>query len=154
MILVLLLICLLIFAVGAFMLDRADDSFFALGAVSTTIGVIGTVVSIIALVVLAIDVSSLSVVDERIAMYQEENTRIETQIAEVVTQYQKYETDIFESVSKENAITYVTLYPELKSDSLVQAQIETYVANNEKIKALKDNAIHGSVYRWWLYFGK
>ena len=56
-------------------------------------------------------------------------------------------------VSPESAVTMVSLYPELKSDSLVQAQIEVYVENNKTIKYLKDKQIKGDVYRWWLYFG-
>lgn len=48
----------------------------------------------------------------------------------------------------------VALYPELKSDTLVQSQIEVYVENNKAIKELKSSAINASVYRWWLYFGE
>lgn len=111
------------------------------------------VVALIATILLGIDVKSLSVIDDRIEMYQEENARIEQQIADVVEQYQKYETDIFMEVAPESAVSMVALYPELKSDSLVQAQIEVYVANNNMIKDLKDQQIKGDVYRWWLYFG-
>lgn len=111
------------------------------------------VVALIATISLGIDVKQLSVIDDRIEMYQEENTRIEQQIADVVEQYQKYETDIFMEVAPESAVSMVALYPELKSDSLVQAQIEVYVANNNMIKDLKDQQIKGDVYRWWLYFG-
>ena len=91
--------------------------------------------------------------DERLVMYEEENARIEEQVASVVTQYQKYETDIFTEVKPESAMTLVSLYPELKSDALVQSQIELYTANNEKIKELREEKIQAKVYRWWLYFG-
>ena len=56
-------------------------------------------------------------------------------------------------VAPESAVTMVSLYPELKSDSLVQAQIEVYAENNKIIKDLRDQQIKGNVYRWWLYFG-
>jgi hypothetical protein len=59
----------------------------------------------------------------------------------------------FTEVSPDSAITLVSLYPELKADELVKKQIEVYVANNEKIKELKEKKIMGNVYRWWLYFG-
>lgn len=110
------------------------------------IGIVGGIIT-------GIFVSQLSVIDDRIEMYQEENAHIEQQIADVVEQYQKYETDIFMEVAPESAVSMVALYPELKSDSLVQAQIEVYVANNNMIKDLKDQQIKGDVYRWWLYFG-
>jgi hypothetical protein len=45
------------------------------------------------------------------------------------------------------------MYPDLKADTLVQKQIETYVANNNTIKELRTDKINGKVYRWWLYFG-
>ena len=86
-------------------------------------------------------------------MYQEENSKIEEQIAETVKQYQQHETDIFTEVTPDSSITLVALYPELKSDTLVQSQIEVYVNNNEKVKSLKESKINGSIYRWWLYFG-
>lgn len=109
--------------------------------------------SLVAILFLSGSVSKLSVIDDRIAMYQEENAKIETQITEVVKQYQEYETDIFAEVNPNSAITLVSLYPELKSDSLVNSQIEVYVSNNQKIKELREEEIEGKVKRWWLYFG-
>ena len=122
-------------------------------SVSGGIGFLFSIIAFIAIIILGIHVKSLSVIDSRIEMYEEENARIEQQIADVVEEYQKYETDIFMEVSPESAVTMVSLYPELKSDSLVQAQIEVYVENNKTIKYLKDKQIKGDVYRWWLYFG-
>lgn len=122
-------------------------------SVSAGIGFLFSIIAFITIIILGIHVKSLSVIDSRIEMYEEENARIEQQIADVVEEYQKYETDIFMEVSPESAVTMVSLYPELKSDSLVQAQIEVYVENNKTIKYLKDKQIKGDVYRWWLYFG-
>ena len=118
-----------------------------------TFGLILSVCFFVAIIVLGFVVKSLSVIDDRIAMYEEENARIEQQVADVVDKYKKYETDIFREVAPESAVTMVSLYPELKSDSLVQAQIEVYTENNKTIKDLRDQQIKGSVYRWWLYFG-
>ena len=122
-------------------------------SVSGGIGFLFSIIAFIAIIILGIHVKSISVIDDRIEMYEEENTRIEQQIADVVEGYQKYETNIFMEVAPESAVTMVSLYPELKSDSLVQAQIEVYVENNKTIKYLKDKQIEGDVYRWWLYFG-
>ena len=116
-------------------------------------GFLFSIIAFIIIIILGIHVKSLSVIDSRIEMYEEENARIEQQIADVVEESQTYETDIFMEVSPESAVTMVSLYPELKSDSLVQAQIEVYVENNKTIKYLKDKQIKGDVYRWWLYFG-
>ena len=122
-------------------------------SVSGGIGFLFSIIAFITIIILGIHVKSISVIDYRIEMYEEENIRIEQQIADVVEEYQKYETDIFMEVAPESAVTMVSLYPELKSDSLVQTQIEVYVENNKTIKYLKDKQINGDVYRWWLYFG-
>ena len=111
------------------------------------------IMTLIAGIWLGASVTKLSVIDEQIEMYQEENTRIEEQIADVVQQYQEYESGIFADVASESSITLLSLYPELKADALVQSQIDIYVANNEKIKSLKEQQIDGNVKRWWLYFG-
>ena len=145
-------ICILMI-VGGFILDKktgADsDICFGISGIGMVVGFF----ALVGLIVVGVNVKSLSVIDDRIAMYEEENARIEQQIADVVEQYQKYETDIFREVAPESAVTMVSLYPELKSDSLVQAQIEVYTENNKTIRDLRDKQIKGNVYRWWLYFG-
>lgn len=109
--------------------------------------------ALIATIVLISNVRALNVIDDKIAMYEAQNTKIEEQIAEVVQEYMEYESGVFTEVSSDSAITLVSLYPELKSDALVASQIELYVENNQKITSLMEKKINGSVTRWWLYFG-
>ena len=150
MILLIFGICILMVVGGSILYDKFDtDAYCYLAILGFALGF----VSFIAIITLGIHVKSLSVIDDRIAMYEEENARIERQVADVVEQYQQYETDIFREVAPESAVTMVSLYPELKSDSLVQAQIEVYTENNKTIRDLRDKQIKGNVYRWWLYFG-
>lgn len=152
MILVILAICLVLI-VGGCIIYNVSYNFEEVGAV---VGGVGTLCGVIALIVtsfFAIEVSQLAVVDDKIAMYQEENAKIEMQIAEAVEKYQDYESGIFGEVAPETSITFVSLYPELKADTLVQKQIAVYVENNDKIKNLKETQINGKIYRWWLYFG-
>lgn len=148
MILVILGVSILLIILGL-ILDPDDFGILPCGA-----GIIGFLVSLIAMIILAIEVSGLAVIDNKIEMYQEENTKIEEQISTMVEQYQNYETEIFTEVKPESSMTLVALYPELKSDTLVQEQIKIHTANNQKIKELKERKINGSVTRWWLYFGK
>lgn len=118
-------------------------------------GISGLVGGVVLLVTICISVSVVddTKLDDKITMYTAENAIIEQQIADCVERYQQYEQGVFENVSPTDAVTVVTLYPELKSDTLVQAQIETYVENNNKIKSLKEKKIDASVRKWWLYFG-
>ena len=151
MILVIFGVSIGLILLGVYLIEACNSEIRS-GA-SLAFGIFGLIASLIVLVILIVCVTNLNVIDDKIAMYQEENTKIEEQIAEIVKQYQQYETDIFTEVSPDSSITLVALYPELKSDTLVQSQIDVYVKNNEKIKSLKENKISGSVYRWWLYFG-
>lgn len=151
MIIVIFLICVAILVLGGWLCYECDCEIA--GGITMTCGVIGGVVSFIALIILLINVSGLKAIEPKIKMYQTENANIENQIAECVKEYQKYETEIFTEVAPDSAITLVALYPDLKADELVKKQIEIYIANNEKIKELKEKKIMGNVYRWWAYFG-
>ena len=77
-----------------------DWSYFVLNAVGGIISAIAMLVTIC----LCIDVSGLAVIDDKIAMYQEENTRIEEQISVTISQYQNYETEIFTDLKPESSI--------------------------------------------------
>ena len=150
MILVILGICIIATILSGIFSSKTDGGtafvFFLLSGC-------GLVISLLATIKLGVNVSELSVIDSKITMYQEENTKIEQQIANVVAQYQQYETKTFTTIAPENSMTLITLYPELKSDKLVQKQINIYVDNNKKIKILKEKQINGKVLKWWLYFG-
>ena len=102
---------------------------------------------------LGISVSNGRIVDEKIAMYQEENTKIEKQIDTLVSNYMNYESDTYEKFKSESSITLVSMYPELKSDKLVEEQISVYEENNKKIREFKEDKIDLKVKKWWLYFG-
>lgn len=151
MIIVFVLVAIGLFVAGLLLDGGCDDG---LGFVACFFSGLLFIACLIAGFVLSVQVSNLKVIDQRIEMYQEENAKIEQQISESVKQYQEYESEIFTEVAPESAITLVALYPELKSDTLVQKQIEVYLENNEKIKDLKEDKITGSVKRWWLFFGK
>jgi hypothetical protein len=151
MIIVIFLVCIGLICLGYWLYDRCHME--ATGGVILGVGVCGAIISTIAIICLAIEASSFTVIDAKIEMYQDENTKIESQIAECIEQYQQYETDIFTEVAPESSVTLVALYPELKSDTLVSKQIDIYLENNKIIKKLKETKINGDVVRWWLYFG-
>lgn len=152
MILVILAVAIILTVVGAIIFEKSFDFEFLGGCIITT-GIVLLIISFIVTICLLLCVSDLFVIDQKIEMYEEENARIESQLAETVAQYQQYEKEIFTEVSPESSVQLVSMYPELKADTLVQKQIETYVANNNTIKELKAEKISGKVYRWWLYFG-
>ena len=93
-------------------------------------------------------------IDDKIAMYQEENAAIEESINVTVTGYMDFEASTYGELKDTDAINLVSLFPELQSDTLVQKQIEVYVTNNDIIKELKEEKINLSKLKWKLYFGR
>lgn len=87
-------------------------------------------------------------------MYQEENAKIESDMKDLVSNYMSYEKDTLSTFKSDSSMTLISLYPELKSDTLVQRQLDIYVENNKKIKELKEKNVYKSTMAWWLYFGK
>ena len=102
---------------------------------------------------LGFSMSNGRVMDEKITMYQEENNKIEKQLDTLVSNYMNYESNTYEKFKSESSVTLVSMYPELKSDKLVEEQISVYEENNKKIRELKEDKINLKVKKWWLYFG-
>lgn len=94
------------------------------------------------------------VIPNKIAMYQEENAIIEERVSSTVAKYMEYEKDIiYEIAPSDDAMTLISLYPELSSDELIKEEINVYVSNNNKIRELKDKELNKSIYKFLLYFG-
>jgi len=92
-------------------------------------------------------------IQERISLYETENAEIDSQICEIVEGYKSYEKETFEKISNKSANVLVELYPDLKSNELVQKQMEIYMSNKNKVVSLQEDLINQKPLRWWLYFG-
>ena len=92
-------------------------------------------------------------IDDRIAVYQEENTNIEKDIVAIVKQYQEHEAEVFNMSEISSSVTLVQMYPELKSNDMVLKQIKIFNENNKTIKILKSKKIDYEKARFMLYFG-
>lgn len=92
-------------------------------------------------------------VDQKIEMYQEENQNIETKVKQTVQAYMNYEQETYKDlIETADLQTIIMTYPELNSNELVKAEIETYKENNNKIKELKEKAIDKKVMGFWYFF--
>lgn len=117
--------------------------------------------AILAVVVLVFDCifgfnlfSKSYTIPKQIAMYEEENQRIEEKISATVEKYMQYEQNIIYDISSEDdTMALISLYPDLKSDQLIQSEIDTYIQNNNTIKELKASMINVSIYKFLVYFG-
>ena len=94
------------------------------------------------------------VIPSQIAMYEEENTRIEEKVRDTVSKYMEYEGGvIMEIAPDDDAMSLISLYPDLKTDQLISEEIGVYIANNNQIKKLRAEQAEQASYKWWLYFG-
>lgn len=156
MLLVIVTVCIVTFVVGMYLQDKmcnwAGDFGYILCMFSGITGVIAGLATVILFCEVILGGTS-DMIAEKITMYELENAKIEDQIETIVEDYMEYESDIFEKDGRD-VIAYVSLYPDLKSDELVQSQIDIYVQNNQKIKELKEYAITSRLTHWWLYFGE
>lgn len=109
----------------------------------------------IGIIFCGIQLSERMIIDDKISLFMEENTKIEQQIFDIVEGYKEYESGVFRDVSESvDPAVVVSLYPELKSDELVKPQIELYISNNAAIKELQLDKLRLKPIAWWLYFGE
>lgn len=116
-------------------------------------GGLATLAVVIVMIVGGVIVSKDKTIDRKIAMYQEENIKIETQVTTTVEKYLEHEYQIFDSLQGEDIQTLLVVYPEINSNELVKRQVEIFVENNNKIKKLKEEKLNIEVWRFWVYFG-
>lgn len=128
-----------------------DDSPY--GYIGSIFGGLLSLVSFIVLLVGGVTISKGRVIDQKITMYEEENARIEYNITESVEKYLEHEYNIYDSLQGDNIEVLLVAYPQIKSDTLVEKQLEIFISNNDKIKQLKEERLNIQVWRFWVYFG-
>lgn len=118
-------------------------------------GILGFIVCTIAIAFLTTKVVGQRTINQKLEMYQEENTTIETKVKETVRAYMDYEKETYTNlIESADLTTLLVKYPKLNSNELVKEEIKTYKENNKQIKTLKEQKINITIYKWWLYFGK
>lgn len=100
-----------------------------------------------------VQINSAKKINAQIAMYAEENAKIESQVTTAVEKYLEHEFNVYESLQGESLETLVIAYPELNSNELVKKQVEIFVENNKQIKKLKNKKLNINTWRFIVYFG-
>lgn len=152
MLIVFCIILIALIAIGLIINEFVDTP---VGSFLSLIFSVSLVICIIVGICMMDDIAEGKVIDEKIAVYEQENEKIETAIDVLVKEYMTQEEKIMiKTANKESLITLVQLYPDLKSNDLVKKQMDIYVNNNKKIKKLKTKKLNISKTKWWLYLGK
>ena len=153
-----LLVMFIIAAVVLGIFVSKSDPYESKGFALTFAMVVCILISIglgIACSILWSEVATEFTIDQKIEMYQTENDRIETEIDMIVKEYMSHEKETFASVSPDSdTMVLISLFPDLKSDALVQQQMELHARNAAEIKRLKESKIDLAVKKWLLYFGR
>ena len=151
MIILLIILNIVVISIAIHGYNKSDwdkeDTYMYLGVGST----ISLFIMILTLIILIF--SYPYNIDTKLAMYEEENTEIEERIKATVQSYKEYEQETFNKiVEKADLQTLILKFPELNSNELVRAEIETFKENNTKIKNLKEAQIDKDIIGWWLFF--
>lgn len=164
MLIILFVVFLIMIIIGAKLYKIGDENlseglvFFS--CLGTIFGCICEFVTVIAIIINCVNISQLKVSDKKIAMYEEENNNIQNSISEIVENYKNYEKNTYSEslknidINNKDIVVLTQLYPDLKSNEMVNTQIQIYQENNKKIKELKENKLNYEVSKWWLYFGQ
>ena len=158
MLIILLIIFITMIGLGIYFGNRSDwddglpISLVVVGAISTCIVFIVTLAAINKVV-------SRQAMEQKIIICEEENESIEQEVKAIITTYIEYEENIYsgikiEDYSGEKLLLLTQLYPELKTNTLIQSQLDLHKENSDEIKALRKELVNSQVWCWWLYFGK
>lgn len=109
-------------------------------------------ISIAGLILFSVNYIGIITIEDKIKLYETENIKIEEQISTITENYKNWESDTYEKFENESPTVLISLFPELKSNELVNKQITIYVENNQKIKQLKEKRLDYKIYGWWLSF--
>lgn len=156
MLIVLIAIGIIGIITGIIMLKKMYDEVY--GGATILICALILVSSIIASLVLTTELVEGRCIPEKVEMYEEENAKIEADVAIAIETYMTHEGQTMDNASKRiepgSSLTIIAAYPELRSSELVAESIRIHNENNQKIKSLRDDLIDLRAIRWWLYFGE
>lgn len=145
--LVLAIIILVIFIRLHIRYSTQTAFFFSISCMFGTVAIL----LLIPILLLVSQLSEESVLDEKIAIYQEENVAIEQHIDKLIKNQPEYDKDLFSDL---NSISLVPLFSELKSDPFIHQQLDAYASNCTVLQTLKKEKTNMSKIKWLLYFGK
>lgn len=92
-------------------------------------------------------------IDSRLAVLEEQNTTVLTQVEPLVQQALNYESSAYQDLKLDvnKLIIFAQMYPELKANSFLNKQIDIILVNQEEIKQLKLDKAALNAYHFWLW---
>lgn len=148
---------LLAIALGLVLLvEIIDGSTNKFGFLAVVPGVLGTIFAIIFGIWTLwniIVVASGFGIQEKIQIYEDQNTQIEQSIDAAVKAYCEHEQITYVQMSDGAVALVAAAYPELASSELVKTQMEVWTSNSNELKDLKSDLVDFHRAQYFLYFG-
>lgn len=116
------------------------------------LGYLGTFIFLIPFVGVLLSSNQYAYSDEKAAIYELENIKIENQILNASKQILKDKNINTEELSTDNIISLVYTIPELQSNKFIKDSLEKYNENNNQILHFKEQKMEKRKYDWLLYF--
>ena len=147
MLYILLVIGVILLIIGA----ASDDE--VLSIIGATIFIVFLAVTAIAIGVYNYDKSTI---DNRLAILEEQNQVVLSQIEPLVQHALDYESNTYKDfkLDASKIVAFTQLYPDLQANSFLNKQIDIILANQEEIKQLKLDKASLNAYHFWLWTPK
>lgn len=134
-------------------IDGSTNKFGFLAVVPRVLGTIFAIVFSIWTLWNIIVVASGFGIQEKIGIYEEQNTQIEQSIDAAVKAYCAHEQITYVQMSDGAVALVAAAYPELASSELVKTQMEVWTSNSSELKDLKSDLVDFHRAQYFLYFG-
>lgn len=149
----LLLAIALGFVLLAEFIDSYTNKFDFLAVVPRVLGVVFTIIFGVWTIWNIFIVASGFGIQEKIQIYEDQNTQIEQSIDAAVKAYCEHEQITYTQMSDGAVALVAAAYPELASSELVKTQMEVWTSNSKELKDLKSKLVDFHRAQYFLYFG-
>ena len=97
-----------------------------------------------------------STINSRLAVLEEQNTTVLTQVEPLVQQALNYESSTYKDLKLDvnKLIIFAQMYPNLKANDFLRMQIDIILCNQQEIKQLKLDKATLNAYHFWLWTPK
>lgn len=134
-------------------LENSNCKLCTIVAIPGIIGVAGCAIFGIWTIWNIITVASGFGIQEKIQIYEDQNTQIEQSIDAAVKAYCEHEQITYVQMSDGAVALVAAAYPELASSELVKTQMEVWTSNSSELKDLKSDLVDFRRAQYFLYFG-
>lgn len=134
-------------------IDGSTNKFGFLAVVPGVLGAIFAIIFGIWTLWNIIVVASGFGIQEKIQIYEDQNTQIEQSIDAAVKAYCEHEQITYVQMSDGAVALVAAAYPELASSELVKTQMDVQTSNSNELKDLKSDLVDFHRAQYFLYFG-